>query len=87
MALLKGSPQNKCTPYRRDLSRPLAGMLLSRGQPLPGQMVPPQLSFTWVVAQAREQRQKENPFQTLIGPPAQKTTCQATNCQRPANPS
>lgn len=43
MALLRCSPQNKCTPHNCDPSRPLGGVLFNCGEPLPEQRALPLL--------------------------------------------
>lgn len=78
---------------KTDPSRPLGCVLLSPGQwmvealPKANSSCSADIHLGGGPGQAGEQRWEENPFQILIGPPTQKATCQATNCQGPANPS
>lgn len=93
LAFLRCSPQSKCAAHNCDPLRPLGPVLFSHGWWAKGTLPKANSSSSANIhlgggpGQTGEQKWEENPFQTLIGPPTQKATCQATKCQGPANPS
>ena len=90
MAFLRCSPQSKCAARNCDPARPVGPVLLSHGWWAKGMLPKANSSSSANVhlgggpGRTGEQKWEENPFQTLIGPPTQKATCQATKCQGPA---